>query len=429
MHYRIIREDISTIAKRLFTYMVVLAPITNKYSIYVAGVNFPISDLLLIFVIVSLLFMTMHKKHSVIISYAIFIFYAILVSLLKALLQGDRNIFDVINKLGHLILYFLAAGVISQKYFDMEKAGKVYIRFSFILSIYLIIQYIVFKASSVMLPNILLQNMRLNYSFNGQDASTYTLYKQLCMSPAYWRPPSLFLEVAHFAQYTSPALLLCLLNEGRSKTVSGWVVPCVITIANLLSLSANAVIFLCIVWGCLMYKYMQRKQFIKTLVVTFIVLTIGVIVASQTDVFVAFLERLATILSKGGSTGTQRILRGYYIYGKAPIIDKFFGMGLGNISYSLIDHAIRTPYDGILALGNEYMNSISYILVGTGLVGTILFIILVISAFKRGSFAQRGLIILILVMMSSSSILMTPTYMQIMTFVCAKEIIPKGVEE
>ena len=409
--------------------MVVLAPITNKYSIYIAGVNFPISDLLLIFVIVSLIFMTMHKKHSVIISYAIFIFYAILVSLLKALLQGDRNIFDVINKLGRLVLYFFAAGVISQKYFEMEKAGKVYIRFSFILSIYLIIQYIVFKASSVMLPNILLQNMRLNYSFNGQDASTYTLYKQLCMSPAYWRPPSLFLEVAHFAQYTTPALLLCLVKGEHPKTFFGLIIPIVITIANLLSFSANAVVFLCIAWGCLMYKYMQRKQFIKALVVTFIVLTIGVIVASQTDVFVAFLERLATISSKGGSTGTQRILRGYYIYGKAPILDKLFGMGFGNISYSLIDHAIRTPYDGTLALGHEYMNSLAYILVGTGLVGAILFIILMINAFKRGCFAQKGMIILLLVMMSSSSILMTPTYMQLMTFICSGGMIFKGVEK
>ncbi len=409
------RRNITTI---LCTTVIILSAYINKYCLYIQGYSFPLGDILLIIMVFGVLLFSLNKpflwpRRSI--AFLAYIFFS---AFIIVLFQGNIIINNFINVLTKILCYSVVYLLVSQLYFDLELGCKIYIYISVFFSIYLLIQALVYQVWHIQLPSVLLRNLRLNYYFNAQDASTYNLYADILQRLTF-RPSSLFLEVAHFAQYTIPALALCLYEKIKMRSSTRWLFTIIITIANLLSFSANAVVFLIVVWGWLLLKYSKEKKGGRIIVAALCIAAIAIIIAKQTDVFSAFYDRVSTIWSEGGTTGTQRILRGYAIFAEEKPIYKLFGFGMGNIRSCLVEFGITTQYDGILPIGHEYMNSLSYILVGGGLIGFCLYIATLLELIKNLSFAAKGLLLLLVCMMISSSIYLTPTYMLPLVFVYA----------
>ncbi|SUP44760.1 Uncharacterised protein [Veillonella criceti] len=104
--------------------------------------------------------------------------------------------------------------------------------------------------------------------------------------------------------------------------------------------------------------------------------------------------RVGTIGEENSSTGSLRLLRGMAIFERLPIELQILGVGLGSLKSYLVTNFIVTIYDNNLPIGNEYMNTLSYILVNTGIVGITFFIIFVGTLFyKYQEYGKRVLII------------------------------------
>lgn len=147
---------------------------------------------------------------------------------------------------------------------------------------------------------------------------------------------------------------------------------------------------------------------------------LGIVMVVRTNVFDKFLYRISTIGDTTSSTGSLRILRGYYIFSLGNPINKIFGIGFGNIINYLIKNGITTPYDGNLLIGNEYMNSLSYILVASGILGFLLFLVFLLQSFVYIDSNSKLILLYLIVLLSTSAIILSPTYVVISVFLLSK---------
>lgn len=121
------------------------------------------------------------------------------------------------------------------------------------------------------------------------------------------------------------------------------------------------------------------------------------------------MKRLNNIsLNVGGYSTGIRLFRGFAFWYEMPLIYKIIGGGIGNIGniYTLLN--IRTPYDAAYLnslTANEYMNGLSSILVQTGLLGAIFFIMKTVVPLKKfGNLSKAIALQLILILSSGTNI-------------------------
>lgn len=137
-----------------------------------------------------------------------------------------------------------------------------------------------------------------------------------------------------------------------------------------------------VIWGYWIIKT-QKVNGINKMFVVIVILIAFVVIAVCTSIIQSVLYRLGTTGESGSTTGSLRLLRGLSIFAQLPTIHKIFGVGLGDLANYLIQNNITTPYDTDLKPGNEYMNTLSYILVTTGYLGFSIFLSFVVSIYVK----------------------------------------------
>lgn len=323
---------------------------------------------------------------------------------------------DFIIKWAQMVLYSIPIIFFSSNFFNRKVGSKTYIMITFILSLFLIFQFISYQFFHIQIKG-LLPNIPLNYNL-----SSATEYYDYLNYHNIYRPSSIFIEPAHFSQYASLGLLMELfpLDNGQKET-SNYFKAFVITIALVLSGSAIGFFSVLFFWGYWFWKfYVREGRFIKSYFISIILILIGSITIFRTDVFDKFFYRISTIGDQTSSTGSLRILRGFYIYSIGEPINKIFGVGLGNVINYLLKNGISTPYDGSIAIGNEYMNSLSYVLVTSGIVGFVIFLIFLYQCYKYVDSNSKLILIYLVVLLSTSAVLLSPTYVIILVFLISK---------
>lgn len=106
------------------------------------------------------------------------------------------------------------------------------------------------------------------------------------------------------------------------------------------------------------------------------------------------------------SSAYLRVLRGFDIYSQLGPLEEIFGIGLGTYRSYYATGALYV-FDG----ETEYMSSLSYLFVSTGLIGFIIYTYSLIYNSRNRGIAARILAIWIMVSFSSSSLLNTPIYL------------------
>lgn len=201
------------------------------------------------------------------------------------------------------------------------------------------------------------------------------------------RSMSFFLEPAHFAQYILGYLALILgENSYKGKIFSKESI--IVSVVLLMTWSGNAILITCLLWAIFILK-VNINRYLKYIV---IIPTIF-IVASVSFTYISTSEKGAKILERSSelsvnqnrvSSGMMRIYRGYFVFSEMNEIEQLFGVGTGTIPDVVED----SPYIFMFLEFERYVNTAQAILIGDGIIGTIFFLMFLLSmTFKGNSFS------------------------------------------
>lgn len=219
------------------------------------------------------------------------------------------------------------------------------------------------------------------------DSATY-LSK---ISTETWRYCSFFSEPALFAQYLMPFYALSLfLRKGKDR-----IIKCIIVSGALLLLrSGNALLILGIITLCFfiysIFSSWSAKKFVG-LVAVIILLAVGGTYYLQSEDAAELMDRQEELYDDNKETsGFFRIYRGYFVYEELSIFEKIFGAN----NTTLMDQAIqKSPVAYLFRENDYYFNTVQNILIKTGMVGCLIFIIFLISLYRRTNPAGKLIII------------------------------------
>ena len=352
---------------RFFSFFIPILPFLNIYELNFAPISY--GEVLLIFFIIISFNSKLTISNNI---YFAFLFYAFTFSIILGILGDYFTISDWLFKWVRIIMYSYTFLFLAKKYINVELISNYFEKIGLVVSIIQIIQaslwYLFHRAIILVLPFLKLHYIISNYGDYLKNIMAY--------NGTTWRPSGPFLEPADFSLYACICLICCLFLKKKVNLKSALI----ITASTIMSFSSFGIlmtVFIWLYWVIKANKYSNAYKFISIL----IFLAVLMFLLSNRLIIQSVMYRIGTIGQEGSTTGSLRLLRGLAIYNQLPTIKKIFGVGLGNLATYLIKYNITTPYDLTLKPGNEYMNTISYILVNTGIVGTTIFVSFIVSLF------------------------------------------------
>ena len=208
----------------------------------------------------------------------------------------------------------------------------------------------------------------------------------------YPRSSSVFLEPSHFAQYILPYFAYTLSKNTNVISIKRWLEPAILLLVFFFLRSGCGVV--CSIAIIVAYVLIVRiNAFRKILIISSAIVLFPVIfnriVATEAG------EQLLTRTSEleaGGDydrSGTQRIFRGFYVYSSEDFPLQLFGVGTGGT----ID-VINTSSAKVMFNSNErYLNNIHTLLIGFGLIGSMLFFLYLFTLFKCSEMDGRLILV------------------------------------
>lgn len=396
--------------KRYCTFVVVLLPLLGQYGFFTRTITF--ADIAIIPAIA--LIIVFNINHGLLINdkiYPLFGLWYILTSLFITPVWTKLFTTGTMASILQNAIYFIVVILIARYYFDCELAFKIYSYVAFILCIIVFVQIVLNLATGAVTPWIINSNV-FPAVYTNEDFFSGG-YIALIEKSSY-RPSSLFSEPALFAQYVTPCLILNIYKKNKDRF--NYVVMFLITAAILMAKSANGIIYVLIAWLaagiCSLVNKIKRKELtvkkryillgliIMLLIPQIVQMAINKIFSD--DVF-SLSQRVIEIFdSKGESSGSMRVVRGWQIYAGLAFGEKIVGIGTGNIVQYLNLH----PYivKMFTSAYNGYMSGLPTIFVNSGIIGGILYIIWWIKYFINRENVVKGMqIFLMLYLLASNS--------------------------
>lgn len=204
------------------------------------------------------------------------------------------------------------------------------------------------------------------------------------------RLSSFFSEPALFVQYVLPLLVIELFS---AKKFRDWLKVGLVFISILWTESGNGLLVLIIVFVSYIIHYLVSGGALKIIIIP--VILAGALMFGQryinTDSGEKLLER-QTELDGGieASSGFVRIFRGYYVYDEYSPLEKI--IGINNLSKQV--ERINTC-KAAYTFGEEdyYANTFQKFLLNTGLIGAILFFVIMAYLFRNNTPVGRTIVL------------------------------------
>ena len=303
------------------------------------------------------------------------------------------------NILIMLIPTMISLSVILDGCLCFDEFYKKYEKFvSFVVLIY-IIQWILVifgKTISFKLP-----------FFNYSDSYSYLEPYIFGMN---FQPTSLFSEKAHLCEFLLPFVIIC---QYDNKIKHNIIKSVLISIIIISTMSGNGIVALLITWlsyFILFGKIRKVYRFLIILILPFFIL-----------ILYNFLLRIPTfnrmskelfINTTGKYTQTKadyRVYRGFDYYFKLTNLEKATGVGYSHMQIYSKEKNITSKYDNPNA-GFEFFSTITQVLLYSGIIGFILFVIHLYELWKSNSRLVKGLLIMIVAIWFSSQMLFSEIY-------------------
>ena len=274
----------------------------------------------------------------------------------------------------------------------------------FAFSIYLIIQYVVYKCTGNYLPRYISSNLLFPPEKNARILTDY--YKWI------FRPSSLFLEPGYFTLFCIP--YVCLLFFKKKNNLIIKIEHVIVLIALFLSGSSAALVSIAIIIYLYFNYFFENHGFKKginiiiTTLLSIIILLFVITNFKNNDI----VERTIS-----GASFNNRVTRGIIVYDKMSSINKLMGVGINNLGNYMEYNGISTEFD---ETNLNYCSSIVQILTNSGIIGFIFFVIYLAGIFKisKNNICSKILFVMLLFLLSYENILFSYRFCFIYAFIC-----------
>lgn len=204
------------------------------------------------------------------------------------------------------------------------------------------------------------------------------------------RLSSFFSEPALFVQYVLPLLVIELFSAKKFKD---WLKVGLIFISILWTESGNGLLVLIIVFISYIIHYIISGGTLKIIIVP--VILAGALMFGQRYINTESGEKLLerqTELDSGieASSGFVRILRGYYVYDEYSPLEKL--IGINNLSKQ-VEKINTCKAAHTFGEGDYYANTFQKFLLNTGLIGAILFFVIMVYLFRNNTPVGRTIVL------------------------------------
>lgn len=359
-------------------FVLTIFPILNQYRSVVPGIT--LGELLIIIMLPFLLYYLKIKKDK---RWIPFLFIVLLLVLLLFFLLISACF---VNKISYgnallgilrLTFYFSVVFLCINSIFNIDLFFNIYTKFSLLSTLYLIIQFFAHNWLNVDLPWTIPFLTVYQENYGAIDFATLFV--------DFYRPYSFFLEPGYYVQYVLPYLVLVLFIK-RYRSLRKAIF---ITFGLVFSTSGQGLIIGLIIW--ILYMVIELKKSPSVFVGAGALLF--VIVKFIKDI--PFVERsLIRLFGSEGASSNSRIFEPFSYYWDLDIQNKIFGIGYNNV---------------LSIIGNVYLNSISYILITSGILGFLLVLMFLIACFilfKR--MVSKVLLLIFCILLLVSGIFTTP---------------------
>ena len=406
-------EKKKNIYAKIFTSLVIIFPLTSIYATPIKSVSF--GDLLILLILIPLTFdMFINTARRGVVPFWIYIMYAFGVTVVASFLffgiSDTYSSNDVINRIIRDGYFLVTIVVFGKRYFDFQYGKKLLKSFTIVLGGFIIVQTIAFMLMGIYIPGIIPGlNTTISGGISGMEYNR--IFQHKAEAEGLLRSSGFLAEPAIVGQVVSVTLLLELFNDRKKINKALCLYFSLILV---LSFSTNSYVALFVCWTLwtLYSNRHSRKNIIKILI-GIIVLIIGLIIFVQNERTASVFARFFELRDRTSGSSVIRVLRGIVFYINMPLLFQLFGSGFGNFLEFKKLYEITTIYE----TADEYMNTNAYILISTGLIGFILFIITILWSIRNNDVVSKMIFILLLVFGLSSSIYSTPQFMIMMMFI------------
>lgn len=378
-----------------------LMPLLGIYSI---GVPFLSLGQTLFFTIVVYFIISGNRfKSPIFVGFSV---YAVLITLLNILTTPNIIVGDEIHDILAWFCFLLTIwGAIS--YADYEHFYKAFMVFGCISVGFFYIQYLL-SLVGVRISG-LIPSLPLSVDVDFQSM----VEKQVSAS----RLSGLFMEPAHYAENMSLFLSFVMLKASSNKKAIFW--GAIISITIFLSQSAMGIVLVLFIWAWWFFKRYKFKLSSIIYVAIFIAVLVPFVMTS--DIIDQLLLRFSADYVSGASGEGHfstyiRTVRGYIPFLESDFLHKLIGNGFGALS-SFIKANPGTGFLAITDLIPNWINGMSYLLLSSGIIGSLLYLSNGQKLFKGNSELGKVVIILsFLLLLSSDSLFLMYHYFFIAFF-------------
>lgn len=392
--------------KRIYTSIIVLMPILNIYStkqIQALGVGELVGIILLI-----MLFILGNRERVIIrnVPYWIFISYLALNSVILTLFIPSYLFSETILRILRTLFYTCIIFGFSYRYMDIQYLEKLYLCITLVASAYLLLQYIIHLLMGIELP-VVLPGMNLS-NLGSSEEFAINLLRRYSYE---YRPSGFFTEPAHFCHFVIYSIPMILMKQ--EKTIRYYAV--LILNISAIIISGSAIGYVCLMGTICIWLVFSKK--VQARFVILLLVGILIFISIKYGYLDKVLYRFSTINTVGTSTGTVRLLRGLIVFCELPFVYKIFGIGAGNYAAFVNSFDIVTMFDRALGRENEYMNTISMILVYGGIIGVTLYVYAIYRIVKKANKNQIMYLVILILLLFSSNIFYSATYIMPMILI------------
>lgn len=204
------------------------------------------------------------------------------------------------------------------------------------------------------------------------------------------RACSLFREPAHFAQYILPLLAIELFYDQKNNKIISPFAVCPIIVLLLLR-SGNGLVGLALLLLVKLYQIAVQSNFKTKLISILFAIPLMAYSANyyvQSTIGEEMVARTIELENDQSAHSWARVWRGYYIYGSLPTINKLLGASDDQILSYMPSH-LRL----LNSSQNLYVNGVQQILISKGLIGLLIFSIMLVSWIKKGEILSKAALI------------------------------------
>lgn len=346
----------------------------------------------------------------------LFCIYAVSISMISVLCINN-SARDIFVRLVREAFFYVIIFAFGNKLFDYKVFKKWLSRFIMLLAAFVILQAIVFYTTGFLIPG-LIPDVYINDSgYTGQE-----MYNHLVRYSNYHgfiKVNGFLCEPAHCAHCFFVYLLILLFDKKKGQAIKMFR-PIIISIAMIATMSTNAFLQLALSW--LTWLIVEKKKRALQLLGIIIAVFGGLFILISTgagDRVIFVIERFTKIFTDPdtlsvSASSSMRIMKGVEIYQSLPLIYKIFGIGFGAFDAATASGIISSD---TIDLSNEYMSSIAYIFVSSGVIGFILYISYFIGVFKNCGLLGKVLILGLFIMSVGTSIYCTSIYVWMMLII------------